>query len=247
MQGCGNKIGPYPCCTIVTGDALLLLPQIPTASVNMIIADPPYGSGGRDGSVHLETGETFGNRMGSDAYTWFVRQYAQELMRCSSPDAHCYVFTDWRKFVEVKIAFETVGWECRQLLVWDKGAGMGEYWRSSHEFILWMTKRQPMPLLHGSCFNVIRCGRTGRRDKAHPAQKPLKLIRQLIDASLPANALLLAPFIGSGTDGVAARESGGHFLGFEIDPDVAERARERVRNTQPPLFVMQPDQEVMAI
>jgi len=34
---------------------------------------------------------------------------------------------------------------------------------------------------------------------------------------------------------------------FEIDPDVAESARERVRNTQPPLFVMQPDQEAMAI
>ena len=42
IEGCGNKIGPYDCCTIVTGDAKELAPAIPDESVDLIFTDPPY-------------------------------------------------------------------------------------------------------------------------------------------------------------------------------------------------------------
>ena len=61
----------------------------------------------------------------------------------------------------------------------------------------------------------------------------------------PEGGVILDPFAGGGTSCAAAKQVRRAYLAFEIDPEVAERARERVRNTQPPLFVLGPEQIAM--
>jgi len=206
--------------------------EMPNKATELIIADPPYGSGGRDGSVHLENPEIIGNRMATDSYIWFVRQYAKQLFRIAKLDAHSYIFSDWRKFTDTRTAFEVTGWECRQLLVWDKGMGMGEYWRSSHEFILWMTKQYPRKLTHGGCFNVLRYKPVSPAAKQHSVQKPDALISFLIEASTDKNDLIFDPFIGSGTTLVSAKSQGRHFFGCDINPECVAIAEERLSAIQ---------------
>jgi len=206
--------------------------EMPKGIIPLVIADPPYGSGGRDGSVHLENPDIALNRMSSDSYVWFVRQYAKRLFRITSGDAHCYIFSDWRKFTDVRTALEVTGWECRQLIVWDKGVGMGEYWRSSHEFILWFTKQYPRKLTHGGCFNVLRYKGVYGKAKLHPAQKPSNLMRFLIEASTESGDSVVDPFCGSGTTLVEAKAMGRHFFGCDINPEYVEMARKRLGTVQ---------------
>lgn len=205
------------------------LPKISDAFVDLIVTDPFYGSSGRDGSVHLEKDTVIGNRMSSDSFIWFVRQYSGQLYRVTKSNAHCYVFSDWRKYKDVQIAFETNFWELRQLIVWNKRNGMGEYWRSCHEFILFFTKRHPKKLTHGSCFNVINDINPLRgNNKNHDYEKPVELMSKFIIASSNENDLVYDPFIGSGTTAVSCINTKRNFVGSEISLENCNVAQKRI-------------------
>ena len=63
-----------------------------------------------------------------------------------------------------------------------------------------------------------------------------------IDLLTEDNAIIFDPFTGGGTVPAVCKMLGRNYIAFEIEPDVAEAARERVQNTQPPLFVLEPEQ-----
>lgn len=72
--------------------------------------------------------------------------------------------------------------------------------------------------------------------------KGLDICCRYIETFSDGNSIVFDPFTGGGTIPAVCKMLGRHYLAFEIDPDTAERARQRVENTQPPLFVMQPEQ-----
>ena len=140
---------------------------------------------------------------------------------------HLYSFSDWRSYKNQQIAYESAGWELRSLIVWDKGNGMGEFWRSSHEFILFLTKQKPDKLKHGGCFNVLRF--PSIKNKNHPAEKPVKLIVELLKASSSEDQTILDPFMGSGTTLRAAKDLRRKAVGIEIEEKYCEIAVQRLR------------------
>ena len=211
-------------------DCLEGMKELPDNSIDLVCTDPFYGSSGRDGSVHLMQDNITGNRMSSDAFIWFVRQYSNQLFRVSKSDSHCYIFSDWRKYKDVQIAFEINGWELRALIVWDKGNGMGEFWRSTHEFILFFTKRKPKKLTHGGCMNVLKFKPIRGKKKLHSCEKPIALIEYLINASSIKNEIILDCFIGSGTTAVAAQNLGRKYIGFEREKEYFEICKARVEH-----------------
>lgn len=221
------------------GDCLELLPNIGERTIDLIITDPFYGSSGRDGSVHLEDDSVFGNRMSGDSFIWFVRQYSAQLFRVTKNDSHCYIFSDWRKYKDVQIAFETNGWELRALIVWDKGNGMGEYWRSTHEFILFFTKHKPKKLTHGGCMNVLKFKPIRGNDKLHSCEKPVELIKYLIEASSIKGDVILDPFAGSSPIATACIDTERKFIGIEIEEHNIKKSYDRIAKYQTGLFSKQ--------
>ena len=217
-----------PINEIITGDCLEVMKDWPDNCVDLVLTDPPYGSGGRDGAVHLNDPNIMGNRISSETLIWFVRQYTVMFYRITKPHSHCYIFSDWRKFQIVKIAAESVGWECRSLIVWDKGNGMGEFWRSTHEFIIFFTKQKPRKLQHGSCFNVLHHKPVRGKNKLHQTEKPVSLLRDLIVASSIENEVILDPFMGSGSLKEAAQLENRAFVGIDISEKYCEIARQRL-------------------
>ena len=69
----------------------------------------------------------------------------------------------------------------------------------------------------------------------HPAQKPLRLIKILLEISTKPGSIVLTPFAGSGSECIAAKETGRYFLGFEDNPDSHDLAQRRLENTNPTL------------
>jgi hypothetical protein len=102
------------------------------------------------------------------------------------------------------------------LLVWDKGQiGMGREFRKSHELIIhgW---RPETPIFGDGVGrpDVLKCSPVSSGGRVHPAQKPTPLLTELLR---PCGGLILDPFMGSGSTGVAALAAGKRFVGIEIN------------------------------
>ena len=224
---------------LILGDCLDILRAMPDASVGAIVTDPPYSSGGRQQSTARSTvskssrddaGWFIGDNMGTDTYLWFMREIAKQCMRVSQSGAPAYVFTDWRQLNTVVTAWESLGWTYKSLIVWDKnrGGAMGSWWRNNHEMIAAFVKGKANPLSSGSFFNTWRG--TKPQGGAHPTEKPVELMRYLISSITPAGAVVLDPFMGSGTTGVACVLEGFPFVGVERDPAYFKIAEERMND-----------------
>jgi len=225
---------------IVTGDARELAKRIPDESVDVAIFDPPYGI--RWQSSRRIASKRFDPIAGDDAVDG---SWLPNLMRCLVPGGAAYIFTRWDVMQVWRDYIEGAGLNVRSCLVWDKGFhGAGDLrgaWAPQHELILFATKGRH--ILQKRLPDVIRHNRIGGLDLVHPAQKPVGLMAPMIEASCPMGGIVTDWFAGSGTVSVSARQLGRNYIAFEIDPDTAEMARARVRNTQPPLFVLEPVQE----
>lgn len=113
---------------------------------------------------------------------------------------------------------------------WDKGhIGMGYSWRRMHEWIAYCPMKAHK-LRDMSMGDIIRCG--GVQDKQHPTEKPVYAITPLIINSTDPDALILDPFLGSGTTAVACIRTGRRFLGFELDRGYFAIAQRRIRDEQ---------------
>jgi len=189
----------------------------------------------------------------SEYWAW-MHDIFSETWRVQKDNSYLYVSHTDRGIFSLKPILEDIGYHFLQMIVWYGPNGYSmqrsrKTWSYRHEPILIFEKGDaPFLLDHTGVWytSVIEAARpqSNFRDKrTHPTQKPLSLYHKILDRT--PGEIIYDPMIGSGTTAVAAKILGRRWLAFEIDPDVAERARERVRNTQPPLFVLEPQQAEM--
>jgi site-specific DNA-methyltransferase (adenine-specific) len=86
--------------------------------------------------------------------------------------------------------------------------------------------------------NVLAAKRVHASDRQHQTQKPVDLMRQLVRVVTPHGGLVVDPFMGSGSTGVAAVEEGRRFFGIERDPSHYQTAIDRLGQTIPPNTVL---------
>lgn len=216
----------HVCC----GDALDVLPLFDAWSVDMIATDPPYGVDWQSG----RRSESFPKIIGDDDAS-FVRAIVLDGLRVLREQRHVYVFGP--------LTFDGLPIGGHAELVWDKGQhGPGDLqspWGPQHEriaFGVYVSRpsgrargdgRLAARLRQGSVLRVGRLNSAGVR--RHPSEKPVALMRQLVDASSNAGERVLDPCAGSGSTGVAAVLAGRRALLIEKDPRYAEMCAERVR------------------
>ncbi len=217
--------------TLYLGDCRDILGAWEGSPGAIVITDPPYSSGG-----FQETGKTAGS-IGTRANasialdTLSTRGYLRLIsgvMRRMRWAEEVFVFTDWKMWTHTTDAVEEGGFRVRNMLVWDKEQmGMGMPWRNQHELIAF-GKRNPASLMTGKFGNVLRHPRTG--NIYHPTEKPVGLLRALIENS--AGAAVVDPFMGSGSTGIAAAQEGRPFFGFEMDERHFATACRRIAEAQ---------------
>jgi len=230
---------------IEQGDALIVLAGIGTASIGCVLTDPPYCSGGsteadrRQGKVQGLRSSTVakdgfdwfeGDAMGTAAIVWLLRSVAVEVARVLVPGGSFLMFCDWRQVVALAPAVESAGLRLQNLVVWDKGSfGLGRGFKPRHELILHLVKGTGD--YHDACTgNVIATKRV--RERIHPTEKPVELLRQLLRVVAAPGAVVLDPFCGSGSTGEAALSEGRCFLGVERSPGYVDVARRRLAAVQ---------------
>ena len=210
-------------------DAVAFLRKLPSESVDVVVTDPAYESLEK----HRAIGTTTRLKVSAGSSNpWFSvfpnARFAElfaEVFRVLKRDTHFYLMCDQETAFIAKPVAEQVGFKFWKPLVWDKGSiGMGYHYRARYEFVLFFEKgkRRLADLGVADVLNVPRI-RGG-----YPAEKPSALSEILLRQSSAVADLLVDPFMGSASSGVAALTLGRRFAGNDVSADSLKLARERL-------------------
>lgn len=232
---------------LLVGDALELLRTLPPGLADAVVADPPYASGGTSSAERMEqrpstkyvttgawvAGPDFpGDNRDQRSHILWSTLWLTAARRASKPGAVVVVCSDWRQLPATTDAVQAAGWVWRGTLVWNKTVARGRprrgAFRNQHEFGVWATNGPLDPADDAPCLpGVIDALPPGRRDRVHVTQKPVSLLDVLVQVA-PPGGLVLDPFAGAGTAGVAALRAGRRYLGIELLPAYAQIAERRI-------------------
>ncbi len=222
-----------------------LLPQLAAASVDAVITDPPYASGGTHAGErsadpidkychadHARGRHSFsGDHLDQRSWTAWCGTWLRECARICRPHAYCLSFSDWRQLPALTDALQAGGFSWRGVIAWDKGAGARAphkgYIRHQCEFVAWGTLGTCLKRTDAGPFPGCLRETVKQADKHHITCKPTNLMRKLV-AIVPAGGLILDPFAGSGTTAVAALQTGRRCLSIERDERHCEIAARRI-------------------
>ena len=218
-----------PTFHVARQDAVAWLQTLPTASADLIITDPAYESLEKHRAVGTTTRLKRSKASSNDWFHIFPNArfpaLFSELYRVLANHRHLYMFSDQETMFVVKPIAEQVGFKFWKALIWDKESlGMGYHYRSRHELILFFEKGKRR-LADLSIADVLRCPRIRG---GYPAEKPTALSEILIRQSTDPGALVLDPFTGSGSVGVAAAALGRNFRGTDVCEEAVRTAEARL-------------------
>jgi len=263
-----------PRLTLLLGDCLERMRELPAASVDAVVTDPPYGL------------KFMGRKWDSQVPTAAVWA---EALRVLKPGGHMLSFFGTRTYHRGVVAIEDAGFEVRDMISWLFYTGRPaskSHLKPGHNPISLAKKpgrgainiercrigtdggcafaggkkrpskntygnglngdfSQPVPGLGRWPANVVcdtksrffYCAKASPAERGvgnnHPTVKPVALMRWLCHLITPPGGLILDPFLGSGTTGIAALREGFSFIGIEQDPDYLEIARRRIAADAP--------------
>lgn len=202
--------------TLRQGDCLELMKDIPDGSVDMVLADPPYGIDFQ--SRRPQDKQNIKPKILNDTKP-FV-DFIPMLKRIVSSSGCIMIFTRWDVqgvFIE-ELARNHM--RTKNVIIWDKVAhGMGDLKRayaSRYESIIFCS--MPNFKFNGKRpQDIIRVPRVPASKLSHPNEKPTALLETLICQCTDVGATVLDPFMGSGSTGVTCINTGRNFIGIELD------------------------------
>jgi site-specific DNA-methyltransferase (adenine-specific) len=230
--------------TLYHGDCVEVMDGMDDHTVDVVLTDPPYSSGGRREnarSIRKSMTRTVedddwirGDAMSTSGFVYLMRLCGIQWRRLLKPGGHALAFIDWRMADALGAAMETADLRRHPTLVWDKQRfGMGAVFRNQHEFIIHATSGTAAEPQRRDVPNVL--GFPPVRDGDHPTEKPEPLLRTLLSVVSPPGGVVLDPFAGSGATLTAAVSLGRRAIGIEADERYCEVIAKR-RNRTVDLF-----------
>jgi len=223
---------------IYQDDNFKIIKSFPNQTISTIITDPPYCSGATEAAKRTKTPdktpESIKEReviqfdsMGSQGFMWTMRTWLLESRRVTIEGGHLACFIDWRMTPTLATIVEASGWRWNSLVVWDKGyPGLGHGFKSQHELIISASNGQPK-WYSKTMGNVIKSTRLTQTE--HPHQKPIDILRKIIDVCTKEGDTILDPYMGSGSTLIAAIQMKRKAIGIEISEEYCQKAVKRIK------------------
>jgi modification methylase len=253
----GKGARALPVNSVILGECLAELAKLPSASVDLVFADPPYnlqleGALLRPNNTTVDGVDDAWDKFGSFAeYDAFSRAWLTQCRRVLKPDGAIWVIGSYHNIFRLGVALQDLGFWVQNDVIWRKVNPMpnfrGKRFTNAHETLIWATRdaksrgtfnydslkvmnddlQMRSDWLFPICSGPERLKDDGGR-KAHPTQKPEALLARVILATTHVGDVVLDPFFGTGTTGAVAKRLGRQYIGIERDPDYAKAARERI-------------------
>jgi site-specific DNA-methyltransferase (adenine-specific) len=215
---------------LAQGDAVAWLRVLPSESVDLVVTDPPYESLEKHRAIGTTTRLKHSKSSSNDWFSIFPNARFPELFaevhRVLRRNSHFYLFCDPETMFVAKPLAELAGFKFWKPLIWDKrNIGMGYHYRARYECILFFEKGKRKLSDLGTA-DILEAPRISG---GYPAEKPVAVSEILIRQSTEPGQLVIDPFMGSGSVGVAAVTGGRMFLGNDLCREAVDITRDRLR------------------
>lgn len=221
---------------IECADFINYLPKIQKGLVDLILTDPPYSISRDTGFKSVVKGvKRFAVSMDFGEWDHFqvnLSTLASELYRILRDGGTTIIFYDLWKITHLVDAMTNVGFKQIRLIIWEKTNPVPlnskrNYLTNSREIAVLGVKRGK-PTFNSEYDKGVYHLPIPREKRFHPTQKPIRLIKKLIQKHSNENDIVLDCFLGSGTTIVAAKELNRRYLGCEIDSGYFKKAKLRI-------------------
>ena len=250
-----------PLGQIIPGDCVEAMRSLPSASVDLIFADPPYnlqlgGDLSRPDGSHVAAVTDHWDQFDSFAvYDKFTREWLTEARRVLKPQGAIWVIGSYHNIFRVGAMMQDMGFWILNDVVWRKANPMpnfkGTRFTNAHETLIWASMGEKarytfnytaMKTLNDElqmrsdwvlpiCSGAERLKKGGT--KVHPTQKPEALLYRVMLATTNKGDVVLDPFFGTGTTGAVAKRLGRQWIGCERESIYTEAALERIEMALP--------------
>ena len=246
-----------PLDSILRGDCIEVMGQLPAGSVDLVFADPPYNLQLKselhrpDNSRVDAVDDAWDSFASFEAYDRFTHDWLSAARRILKPNGAIWVIGSYHNIFRVGASLQTLGYWILNDVVWRKTNPMpnfrGKRLTNAHETMIWASKSEGAKYTFNyealKALNegvqmrsdwVLPICSGGERlkdangDKAHPTQKPQALLHRVLVGSTNPGDVVLDPFFGSGTTGAVARMLGRRFIGIERDEAYRKVAEKRI-------------------
>ena len=244
---------------IYHGDSLSILKTIPSNSVDLVFADPPYNLQLKNKLLRPDSSkvdavndkwdqfESFKN------YDDFTTNWLTEVKRVTKQDGTIWVIGSYHNIFRMGKIIQDLGFWILNDIIWRKSNPMpnfkGTRFTNAHETLIWAAQGQDakydfnyqaMKSLNDgiqmrSDWEIPICsGKERLKDasgkKIHSTQKPEALLHRVLLSSSSPGDLILDPFFGTGTTGAVAKKLGRNYVGIEQDKNYIKEAKKRIKN-----------------
>ena len=249
-----------PLDQILLGDALEVMKSLPESSVDLIFADPPYnmqipGNLWRpDFSKVNGVDDEWDKFEDFQAYDRFTEAWVKAARRLLKPTGALWAIGTYHNIYRVGKVLQDQGFWIINEIVWEKTTPMpnfmGVRFTNAHETLIWAKKdRKAKYTINYHAMKTFNEGKQlrstwklpickgGERvrlngERGHSTQKPISLLYRVILSSTNPGDVVLDPFFGTGTTGVAAKLLHRSWIGIENNDQYISLARERIVRTR---------------
>lgn len=205
--------------------------------VNHIITDPPYNISKKNNFSTMKNPRQ-GVNFGAWDNNFALLEWIEKFSKILDKNGSFIVFCSYKFISDIHKVCEISNLEVKDILVWQKNNPMprntNRRYVQDMEFALWAVKKgakwtfnkpDNSPYLRSLYkFPVV----AGKERTSHPTQKSLALMSEIIKIHTNPNDIILDPFMGSGTTGVATLLENRHFIGIEKDQNYFKIAKNRL-------------------
>ena len=221
---------------LINGGCMEYMRTLKDESIDLIVTDPPYpttsrGHAGNSGGMLQKEINKKGKVFEHNNID--CTEYAPEFYRVLKDGSHCYVMTNHINLIKMLNVFTDCGFHFIKSLIWNKGNKiMGQYYMSQFEYILFFRKGYGKKINNCGTADILSVPNKKTKDtngkNIHDTEKPVELMKILIENSTQKGDIVLDPFVGVGATALACIESERDYIGIELDENYYNIANERV-------------------
>ncbi|MCK5265476.1 MAG: site-specific DNA-methyltransferase [Candidatus Thorarchaeota archaeon] len=219
--------------------------SLPKSSIDLIVADPPFGIGfdGKSGVYNRDDTLVIpGYREAQGSYAEFTKDWIAQLPRIMKKDASAYIFSGWTNLDAILNGASEAGLTTLNHLIWHYPFGVytKRKFVTSHYHVVLLVKNAKSYYFNKienypeDVWIVKRKYRAGKEKNS--TKLPLEVVSKCIDFSSRPGDVVLDPFMGNGTTAVAAKAAFRHFIGFEINDQLKPLLKEEINSVTPGQF-----------
>lgn len=220
--------------TLYNADCMNVLSSIKTESIDLIVTDPPYlckpkGRSNKMGGFwkYSTDGKIFENN------NLPCEKYLPELYRVLKDGTHCYIMVNNYNLIKMLNGAEKAGFKFIKSIIWNKNHKIcSRFYMHSYEYILMFRKGKGRNINNFSTPDILDVPMSKTKDdngeNLHNTEKPVELMKILIENSSNENELVLDPFAGIGSTLIASTLLKRKSIGIEIDAGYCEKIIKRL-------------------